>query len=662
MRQLRYIGMMLTALVWASCSNEEFLVDEVAEQKVVVTEGEFTNFSNTWDPSTRTLLDKDAADGIYKFYWTYGDAIWLKKRDGTYVQSKRSNIMDVQRQADFFFVGHYHDDSYPIYYTGRELKNVESGSHLTRRGILPNENGTTATQVTITPVQVQFLPNQAAHIAYSGDCGTATATRVTDPTAGYDYNFGELTHRASYLIFKPYTKNEPETNDCYLLKVKIEEIGGNGEIAGTYKFSDTGLGALIPDYNQRNSIELYCTTHLSKPVKQVSGEYVYDFDAADVLDNGIQPRFGLREVASTANAANMVIKPGTFKLKVTYSIEYNKVQENYWENDQMKFRVVPIITTRSFEIDTRQYKENYYYTIQHKLDLTAAEAANSLVFNQNTYYMWDAKSPYVSALPQPLRQNNAQHRNVEFSDSTFYRSPVSVAEIASSTDKDYSKRDAVNASFSTIPNANEMSYYVMYGEAYLDNETLWWLDDSNGNNGIYVGGRGPYLCRGGIWLKKKAAIMRDVSGVDNLFSKELSAPNKVGDRYDLRKETYSPTDNKNWQADYYGEGIPPADKINDYFFLPFLGYYQYNGSGTGLSGQRTLKMVGAECNYWSSTAFPYDNIADGGGAYMFSGLNRTSSAGKYIALKWREGNQKTYNFRAYGQVAGTRPDGTPWFQ
>ena len=114
----------------------------------------------------------------------------------------------------------------------------------------------------------------------------------------------------------------------------------------------------------------------------------------------------------------------------------------------------------------------------------------------------------------------------------------------------------------------------MKGDPRRDEEELW----------TTMG----HLYKGGIWFKKKTKI----SGFTNAHIPDNTT-------VDLR------TVEQSFQNNTLTPDLPAANKMNNYFYLPDLGYYD--------SGYLKLKFVGYGY-YWSSSAIPQNS----GYAYLLS--------------------------------------------
>ena len=170
---------------------------------------------------------------------------------------------------------------------------------------------------------------------------------------------------------------------------------------------------------------------------------------------------------------------------------------------------------------------------------------------------------------------------------------------------------AATNSAKDMPNVNDLTWYIQYGDPHFDGTTEWSL--------------GGVKQRGGLWLKKKEVIISEI---------QSSQPNVF-----VRYRSYDGTD---WRNGRYNtlSTTPAAGRpsdTSDYFFLPALGYY----------GRDTLGSVGTYCYYWSSSPNP-DYYTAAYSLKCYSDEVRVES-----------GNG---TFRWLGCVAGCRPDGTPWFK
>ena len=376
----------------------------------------------------------------------------------------------------------------------------------------PGKNGN-QNQVTIAANQSQAEPNTTAHFGTSGDCGMADAA-WSNAKNGFAFT---LDHKAAYLLFLPRTSNTI-LHDCYLTKV---EVNSDNDITSTYTLNPT-TGKLTG-------------TGTGKQITISTG-------GSGTYANG----FPLTNNATSAatNGAYVVIKPGTHALKI-----------RYWVKD-VATNVEGTITKI---LSSATYDPNKYYNITANLNVRD--------YDGDHYYMWDAQEQYWKGHEwflggsQPTQTTqyasgdyprNSSDTNNRWYNESFPGWSVSNPAIHSCKD---------------LPNANEMSWYCMYGDPRWDGDELW----------TTMG----HLYKGGMWFKKKSVLQ-----AENHYDTEKSADNTIDLR--TRNRDYG---NFNYSS-INNSGLPSAADAGNYFYLPALGYYYF--------GQ--LRDVGKIGYYWSSGA------------------------------------------------------------
>ena len=383
-----------------------------------------------------------------------------------------------------------------------------------------NSNGS---QVTISVNQTQTAPDNTEHFGTAGDYGTATATGAV---GGSIFSF-QLEHQAAYLVFQPYTSNTILHN-CYLTKI---EVSSDNDIAETYTVNTT-TGALDAS-TVTNGNKIVLTT---KDPTWGSSNY-----------NGFPLTNNAASV--TTNGAYMVIKPGTHTLRV-----------RYWVKD-VATNVEGTITKT---LPATAYASNTYY------DMTAN--LNVRNYDGDHYYMWDAQQQYWYGYEWTRHlSGNTGQPTLNYNSSSNY--PQSNSDVSRWYNEYYPSygvsNPATHSSCKDLPNANEMSWYCMYGDPRWDADELW----------TTMG----HLYKGGMWFKKKSVLLAEGN-----YNTEKSADNTT----DLRT-TWKYYNNTN--SSINNSGLPSAADANKYFYLPALGYYD--------SGQ--LNDVGLVGYYWSSSANPW---------------------------------------------------------
>ena len=371
--------------------------------------------------------------------------------------------------------------------------------------------------VSISTYQEQTAPDNTAHFGAAGDYGTATATGTL---GGGSFSF-ELEHQPAYLVFQPYTSNTILHN-CYLTKV---EVSSDNDIAETYTVNST-TGAL----------DASAVTNGNKIVLTTGGW------SSSSNPNGFPLTNSTANVET--NGASMVIKPGTHILRV-----------RYWVKDL----VTGVEGTITKTLPSKPYDSNTYY------DMTAN--LNVHDYDGRKYYMWDAQQNYWaghewnSASPwqptldsQPANPNYAQSN----ANSRWYHEGGG------------SGRFDATQSCAGLPNANEISWYLVFGDLRWDGDELWTTTMG-------------HLHKGGMWFKKKSVLQGE-------------------GHYDTEKSADGTTDMRTTGKSYSSGSInnsslPSAADAGNYFYLPALGYY--------ILGQPV--SIGSAGYYWSSSTITMGN-------------------------------------------------------
>ena len=383
----------------------------------------------------------------------------------------------------------------------------------------PGKNGS-QDRVTISANQTQTEPNTTAHFGASGDCGIAKATRNA---TSHEFEFA-LDHKAAYLVFKPYTSNDV-LKYCYLTKI---EVTSDNDIASTSTYTldptaDTGAGALTGTGNGK---QIVLET-------KGSGAYANGFPLTNT------------SASLTTNGAYMVIKPGTHTLRI-----------RYWVKDvatNIEGTITKIIPSHTFA-------KNEYVNMEADLQIKN--------YDGDHYYMWDAQEQYWKGhewwsanKDQPVLDYTSNGNYARSNaDSRYYNESYLGYGISN---------PATHTSCKDLPNANELSWYVMYGDPRWDADELW----------TTMG----HLYKGGMWFKKKSVLQSE-----GHYRTDKSADGST----DLRT-----TDNSYYNSNnsIYLSGLPSAADASNYFYLPALGKY-YNGY---------LTNAARFGRYWSSSASPW---------------------------------------------------------
>ena len=398
----------------------------------------------------------------------------------------------------------------------------------------PGKNGN-QNQVTISASQTQTEPNTTAHFGASGDCGIAKATRNA---TSHEFEF-TLDHKAAYLVFKPYTSDDV-LKYCYLTKI---EVTSDNDITDTYTLDPTaatGTGALTGT-GSGNKIEL-----------------ITKGNSGSTYPNG----FPLTNTSAslTTNGAYMVIKPGTHTLRI-----------RYWVKDA----ATKIEGTITKIIPSHTFAKNEYVNMEADLQIKN--------YDGDHYYMWDAEKQYwegyewTKNLPgntgQPTLNDNGSSNYAQNNSDANHRWYHEGSGAFQATQ-----------SCAGLPNPNELSWYVMYGDPRWDRDELW----------TTMG----HLYKGGMWFKKKSVLQ-----AENHYDTEKSADGST----DLRT-SYKAYINSNISIN---SGVPSAADAGNYFYLPYLGNY-FEGY---------LSNIGRRALYWSSCSSALGSYY----AYVLDIIDNTAS-------------------------------------
>ena len=359
-----------------------------------------TSFSITSEAKTRT---SGVYDSGVNFYWTTNDNIWVKSGSTLTASSSNNITSTTAASAKFYFDGTYTAASYPVRYTGNA-----------------SSSGNT---VTIATSQNQDEANNATQLGTVGDCGVGTATRQTDGS----YKF-TLSHKASYITFMPYYSKEALAASAVVTQIKVE-AADDEKLAGTFNFSDSGLGAAN---SSSNSVTLTL--------------------------NGASSTTGFpipTTATASKNAAIMVVAPGTYStFKVTYTL-YDSVTGTE-STISYTYSNIKCVAGKNQKISTNLGMETY-------------------TSRKSKYYMWDAVNNYWDGheTSQPLLNNAANTNYAKSSADTRWYNTTFTKEV---------QTPAIN-SCKDAPTFEALTWYIGGGSPKLDDKTLWVFA-----NHLYVGG------------------------------------------------------------------------------------------------------------------------------------------------------------------------------
>ena len=533
MKRLIKAGMLLmVAALFAACANEDITQDKKKENGTEAPKGGVIFAANGPKTSAKWLStgDEDEFAGAKTrtnikhtpgngadAYWTSDDFIWVKDKNGTWQKSTGTTLHDGGTSAEFTLPG--------------SMADYDAGCEVRYTGTKAHYSGTlSASAVFIPKEQSRTTANDFTHAGDWGDCGSGKAYNTGNPRK---FNF-TLVHKPVYLCFLPRCTNA--------------ELASNIRLKG---------------------IKITATKNYYDPISFMADQC--DFDGENISSSGGSPfgdiyinvslsDFSLSTTANQeANATYLAVRPGTYDFKIEYTIK----------DPTTNIETVITDTKTNITLD----KGNIY-------DVTAN--LTPPVLTQPKYYMWDAQQDYWHEF-----ENDRPTRYLGEAGATQGQNyPQNSADPKqrwyNENNAGYSMRyDAQTGLFNTLPNANELYWYVMKGDPHWDDQA----------GGVYARD-GHLWVLGGIWLRKKNVIINYLINTEH-YPSTLT--------WNEMKEGYWGTPTA-LHTDYRSAGgistVSPAQgrpsNLEDYFFLPAWGFYN--------SGW--WNALGGNGDYWSSSADP----------------------------------------------------------
>ena len=535
------------SVLMSSCSNEESTAT-TNEQLTAFTGGIVTEVPmervqiGTPGITTRTSMNRDKIGGQGVFLWEPNDVIYVVD-DNDKLRKSLNTINESAPRTTFLVDGSYTTKGpYDVYYYG-------------------TNTGAGAQKVVIADNQTQSEFNNTKHFGAVGDCGVAKATKTTAAgTSGYRF---DLEHKASYLCFLPYMASQEDRANFKIRRIEITSKADN--ISGTYDLTQDGLSG-------------------TGDAKTITLNVGTDGKGLALADQNTA-------TTSIKNSLYVVIAPGERNLSVKYTVFSIKENKELTLTKHYKTHTFAINRICDIPVSLGSADLNGGHKNADGSD-ELEEDKVAFFYTGKNYYMWDAAENYWSG-----------H---EWDASVAWQPTVNDA-----TNDDYPKSKAadgarwykegrgplqasVNPLFKKLPNANEMAWYVLRGDAHWDNTTQWTAFGKT-----YTGG---------IWLKKLSVIAQE-NGKEPGALKDAD-PNGTNLLKNSNTYSISPKNGK------------PADSvIGNYFFLPALGWY---------SGGK-LKRLGSYGGYWSSSAYP-SNSSDAYNLYFNSGIVNLNIEHRYVGF------------------------------
>ena len=337
-----------------------------------------------------------------------------------------------------------------------------------------------------------------------------------------------LSHKAAYLCFIPRSANTL-VHRSKLIKI---EISSEDDIAGTYNIATNG--------------SLTLASGGSKTITLTTGS---GFDVTNATDD------------MNKNASYVVIAPGTHKLRVRYWLENNAdgLRSMAGTLGPIEGAITKYVTVNC--------------TAGSIQDVTAN--LNPIDCDATNFYFWDAKqncwwqhewNTTDSWQPTLTDHSNSSKYPTSADADRWYNTGGS---IGTRYDAEHSSKEC--------PNVNEAMWYYGKGDPHFDEDELWSI----------MG----HLCKGGVWVKKKAKIAQD-NGTTTTAMR--NAYNGVDYRTGSSSTPGSPL--------VLSSSLPDISEIGNYFYLPLQGYYD---------GSSAFTVPGWYVYFWTSSSY------DASQAYVF---------------------------------------------
>ena len=403
---------------------------------------------------------------------------------------------------------------------------------------------------------------------------------------------GKFTAKASYKVYYPgkngtdnnvtipATQSQTEPNSTAHFGISGDCGTADAARAKNFHFTLDHQAAILVFQPYNSNAELndcYLTKIEVTSDNNITGTYTLNSSTGDLTGTGSGKQITLNTTGSGAyangfpvkttsasigtNGAYMLIQPGTHALKV-----------RYWVKDVLT-NVEGVITK---DLSSFVYDKNTYYDMALNMNLKNYEP---------NYCKWDAQQHFwyghewnatnLSDRWQPVVSVDPLPHASEIS------SPTSGPRAASTVFPGAGVRnDAVNLC-KDCPNVNEMLWYAEKGDMHVDENILWT-------------GMG-HLRKGGFWLKTKAKMASDnsttVANIKDFAPDGTDWRNKINST-SMDIETIVTTTTP-----------PSASDLNNYFFLPALGYFwDESPTNNGFYIRGNLFS-----GYWSSSSIDVNN-------------------------------------------------------
>ena len=384
---------------------------------------------------------------------------------------------------------------------------------------------------------------------------------------GYNSQYPDkVTIPASFTSYSVANTNIGQRGDCGVATATRNE-DGTYSFALEHKSSYLGIAPLKTSYLNKGYrwTKIEITDVNGKPIAGTFG-----FSHANGIDSTSITSPSSTITLNLGNDVNAYLQPYNSDLTYVYTVIppcHRQLNIKYYFVDDANPTEVMTITK---QLNPRKFIENNVVQFRHGL---SAE-----------YYQWDA----------PITEPH---------DGTRIGSNGNYSKVAEGTQ--------ATKSCATMPNANELYWYISAGDPRWDNTTQWTTDG------------GASYHTGGAWIKKKQYI----TGFSSTVGKNGVDMRTTATHHSVNTTTYQ-------------SGGKPTD-TSQYFFLPALGCYW---------NTQDLVEVGINGWYWSSSSHPTNPVKSYRVQIDSNGISVTPGGDDQTT-----GNQQ----RRFAFIAGK---GSDWFK
>ena len=335
----------------------------------------------------------------------------------------------------------------------------------------------------------------ANDFSHAGEWGDCGSGKAYNTGNPDKFNFS-LSHKPAYLCFLPRC-----TNGALAPNIRLKSIKIDAEI----QYTTTGFFANYSEFD-------------GEDIRTTDGTPFGGYIITVTL-----PDFPLYTTENQeANATYLVVRPGKYDFKIEYTIKD---------------------PTTNVEMAISQMLTN--------VTLNKGEINDITVDFSQKYYMWDARQDYWYGhlLADGTPDGNAPQSKAADPErwcNDYYPGPGMRIDATQ------------NKLFKTLPNANEVCWYVTKG-------------DPHKGTGVYAD-NGHLVTGSGLWLRKKSAIVNYLINTEHYPATLTWDELKEGYR---TSATATPKDARVTPLNPINHTLTPGNpaQLNDYFFLPVTGIY-----------------------------------------------------------------------------------------